>query len=53
MRTSHDLFKHRGAIDVLAQREILVLRALFGPLAIVDVYGRRVPAEHPCLVVDQ
>src|SRR5437016_1943736 len=50
---AHDLFKHRGAIDVFAQREILALRALFGPLAIVDVYGRRVPAEHPALVVDQ
>src|SRR3989475_9380324 len=50
---AHDLFKHRGAIDVFAQREILVLRALFGPLAIVDVHGRRVPAENPALVVDQ
>src|SRR5258705_9714856 len=50
---AHDLFKHGGAIDVFAQREILVLRALFGPLAIVDVDGRRVPAENPALVVDQ
>jgi hypothetical protein len=32
---AHDLFKHRGAIDVFAQRKILALRALFGPLAIV------------------
>src|SRR3989442_209070 len=50
---AHDLFKHRGAIDVFAQREILALRPLFGPLAIVDVHGRGVPAEHPALVVDQ
>src|SRR6266576_902788 len=50
---AHDLFKHRRAIDLFAQREILALRSLFGPLAIVDVDGRRVPTENPCLVVDQ
>src|SRR5882672_1551093 len=44
-RGADDLFEHRGAVDILAQRQILVTHALFGPLAIVDVGARCVPAQ--------
>ncbi len=40
-----DLLEHRSAVDVFAQRHVLITRALFGPLAIVDVGARRVPAQ--------
>src|SRR3989441_8516338 len=40
-RGADDLFEHRGAVDVFAQRAILALRALFGSLAIIDVGARR------------
>src|SRR4029077_20575109 len=51
---AHDLFKHRGAIDLFAQREILAPRTLFGPFAIVDVGSRRVPAQRePLFVADR
>jgi hypothetical protein len=46
-----DLFKHRRAIDFLAQNEILVAESLFRFLLIVDIGGRRVPADNPAAVV--
>jgi len=46
-----DLFEHRGAVDVFAQREILALRALFGSLAIIDVGARRVPAQRLTVLI--
>ncbi len=50
-RGADDLFEHRGAVDIFAQREILITHALFGPLAIIDVGARRVPAQRLTVLI--
>src|SRR6266850_1982801 len=50
-RGADDLFEHRGAVDILAQRQILITHALFGPLAIIDVGARRVPAQRLTMLI--
>src|ERR1700723_3584380 len=46
-----DLLKHREAIDVFAQRNVLVLEVLLSHLAILDVCSRCIPAHEPSLLV--
>src|SRR2546430_423662 len=50
-RGADDLFEHRGAVDIFAQHQILITDTLFGPLAIIDVGARRVPAQRLTVLI--
>src|ERR1700741_4764317 len=52
-RCSDNLFKHRGFIDFLAQRDVFMLQSLLGSFAIVDIYGCRIKALNLSLFVPQ
>src|SRR6266481_9198452 len=44
-RRPDNFLKHRRAIDLFAQRDVLVADPVFGLLPIVDVRRRRVPSD--------
>jgi hypothetical protein len=50
-RGADDLLEHRGAIDLFAQREVLASNPVFGPLEIVDVRSRGIPADDVAVMV--
>src|SRR6266404_549774 len=52
-RRAYDLLEHRRPVDLLAEREILVIHPLLGALAIVDVGARRERANDSALAVAQ
>ncbi len=47
------LLEHRRAIDLFAQRDVLIASPLFRAFTIVDVGGRAVPADDAALFVAQ
>src|ERR1700730_16319422 len=53
LRRSHDFLEHRGAADLFAKNDVLVLDSVFGPLAVVDVGACRVPPHDPLLFIPQ
>ena len=53
VRGADYVLKHRVTIDLLSQRQVLVARPLFSLDAIIDLRSRRIPANHPSVVVKQ
>src|ERR1700686_4321932 len=52
-RSSDDLLKHRRTIDLLSQCQVFVSHSLFGPLAVLDINPRCVPANDSALFISQ
>ncbi len=52
-RRSDDLLEHRRAVDLVAQRLVLVAHAQLGALALFDVGAGRVPVHHATFSVAQ
>src|SRR5579863_2663011 len=52
-RSSHDLFEHRGFVDLFAQCNVLVLKSLLGLLAIVDIRRGGIPTLDLALFISE
>src|SRR5439155_834413 len=50
-RRPDDFLEHRRAIDLFAQRDVLVADPIFRLLAIVDVRRRRVPSDNVSVLI--
>lgn len=52
-RRAYNLLKHQDLIDLLSQRDVLLLRSLLGLFAIFDIDSGRVPANGAALLIAQ
>src|SRR3984893_518862 len=50
---TNNFLEHRRAHDLLAQRDVFVSRPVFGPLTIIDISSRRIPANDLSGLVQQ
>src|SRR3954462_5169737 len=50
-RGAHNLFEHRGLVDLLSKRNVFLPQSLLGSLAILDIGRCDVPAHELSLVV--
>src|SRR5580700_1686799 len=50
-RGADNLFEHRGLVDFLSKRHVLLLQSLLGPPAIVDIGTSEIPPNQLALVV--
>src|SRR5258705_10763351 len=52
-RGADNLFEHRGLVDFLSKRNVLLLQSLLGSLAIVDVSTWVIPTDDLAVIVTQ